>query len=949
MLTESVILTALPAGIDRDEGVARVTCFVTLRASGTEDVLDAAPSFLDWPDVLSRALERLVVEVDGAGELPTRVVSAPPDSGLWRALFPPSTPVIPHEQERFTQRPLASYAGRTLHDHAVDVLAAAAAASPSATPRSPDTLARLAAADEAWGRMVGYDPIRRGDDTPPTTEERADLADRFSRPLAGRLDDQVAEVLQRAAREAARRLDTETGNLIDVNGDFVPVLGTSGAVVDELARFILFHHRPEAPPTPLPDPEQLRRDLDFHRIQTAVGGYGFLLRRLGLAVDLVVPLDAVPPDLELLRIVEPDVDLPQVSTPWTAYGFAGPDGEPAFWPAPRPEPVGERIAHGLLDLTFGERYGLAQVDVDSATSKVLNAALATTAHAHFPRPPGGVDTDAPPALRSTGIALFQDRRAEALHARLARGHNVSVGLAAGDRPVLYAEDVTRGFRLDVFEEREDGRWRSLHWRRGRYVTVAGAAGALDEEVVDEGHTQLAVGERAQPPGTPADPTAALYLHESIARWEGWSLSAPRPGLAMTRSPHAPSDDDPDTQPVPDRNEALPDGVPLEVTFRTAGGLPRLRVGGAYRLRARAVDLAGDGPTLGEADALLDGFAAAGEAVPTAPGEREGPLEFTRFDPLQAPPVVLRRPVTEGESVEHVVVRSDHDVSAEEYAAANGGEPDAERHVVPSKVAVQDAELLRCFDDAIGRRDPAAAARAYAVALREAGTLDSAVVWDPDLGAERPLDGIEVVPPQADDPNSGYVIHTEEEVEVPYLPDPWSARRQLRRPARRGSRHRRADRRRRHVGDHSGPATPRSAAATRRAHRRLGRARSVVDGPPTAPARRRGRRTAGVGGGVARAHGRAAQGDAGGRADQLGTGREPTRRARRVAGGDATGGVVRRRPGPVRPARPDGAALGRHAGAHRAAGARPAAAAPCPGRHRPARPARARGDVDAGHR
>ena len=75
MLTESVILTALPAGVDRDQGVARVTCFVTLRASGDEDVLDAASSFLDWPDVLSRALERLVVEVDGAGELPTRVVS----------------------------------------------------------------------------------------------------------------------------------------------------------------------------------------------------------------------------------------------------------------------------------------------------------------------------------------------------------------------------------------------------------------------------------------------------------------------------------------------------------------------------------------------------------------------------------------------------------------------------------------------------------------------------------------------------------------------------------------------------------------------------------------------------------------------------------------------------------------------------------------------------------
>ena len=593
--------------------------------------------------------------------------------------------------------------GARLHDHAVELLADAAAASPSATPRSPDTLVRLVAADDAWGRMLGYDPIRRGDDAPPSTEERAALADRFSRPLAGQLDDRVEQILRSAAREAARRLDTEAGTVIDVDGDYVPVLGTSGAIADELARFIVFHHRPEAPPTPLPDPEQLRRDLDFHRIQTAVGGYRFLLRRLGLAVDLVVPLDAVPPDLELLRIVEPDVDLPSVSTPWTAYAFAGPDGEPAFWPAPRPEPVGERIAHGLLDLTFGERYGLAQVDVDSAASKVLNAALATTAHAHFPRPPGRRRHGC-----ATGPAVDGDRTVPGPSCGGAarpsgwRGHNASVGLAAGDRPVLYAEDVTRGYRLDVLEEREDGRWRSLHWRRGRYVTVADAAGALDEEVVDEGHTQLAVGERAQPPGTPADPTAALYLHESMARWEGWSLSAPRPGLAMTRSPHAPSDDDPATQPVPDRNEALPDGVPLEITFRAAGGLPRLRVGGAYRLRARAVDLAGDGPTLAEADVVLEGLAAAGEPVPTAPGEREGPLEFTRFEPLHAPPVVLRRPITEGESVEHVVVRSDHDVSAGEYAAANGGDPDAER----AHRAVQGRHAGRRTDALLRRGDRA---------------------------------------------------------------------------------------------------------------------------------------------------------------------------------------------------------------------------------------------------
>ena len=185
--------------------------------------------------------------------------------------------------------------------------------------------------------------------------------------------------------------------------------------------------------------------------------------------------------------------------------------------------------------------------------------------------------------------------------------------------------------------------------------------------------------------------------------------------------------------------------------------------------------------------------------------------------------------------------------------------------------------------------------------------------------------------------------------MPYLPDPWS----------RGAcfvglpgvarRHRRADRCRRHDGDRGGRAAPRSAATARRAHRRLGRARSVVEGPPAAPARRRGRWSPRVGGGLARAHGRTAQGGAGRRAHQLGAGRASPRRARRMASGDATGGVVRRRRCPVRPARPHRAALGRHAGAHRAVGARPAATAPCAGRHRAARPARARGDVDPARR
>ena len=163
------------------------------------------------------------------------------------------------------------------------------------------------------------------------------------------------------------------------------------------------------------------------------------------------------------------------------------------------------------------------------------------------------------------------------------------------------------------------------------------------------------------------------------------------------------------------------------------------------MRARAVDLAGNGPTITEADALLGAFDAAGVPQPVLPQRR--PFEFRRFDPLAAPAVVPRRTDTEGESVEHAVLRSDHDVSAPDYAADTGYAATTERHVAPAKAALQDAELLGCFDAAIGSGDPGAVQAAYTVALRESGRLG-------EVGG-------------------GEVVRPEEQLELPYLPDPWS--------------------------------------------------------------------------------------------------------------------------------------------------------------------------------
>jgi len=158
---------------------------------------------------------------------------------------------------------------------------------------------------------------------------------------------------------------------------------------------------------------------------------------------------------------------------------------------------------------------------------------------------------------------------------------------------------------------------------------------------------------------------------------------------------------------------------------------------AIHVRARAVDLAGHGPTLDDADAILAAIEGAGDPPPVLP-QRGEPFAFDRFDPIPAPQVVALLPDTEGESLFHIPIRSDHDRTTSQYAADTGYAADAQRHIAPPKASLQDTELSGCFDHAIGSGDPTKIADAYAVATREAGRLDE--------------------------------LHGEAQLEVPYLPD-----------------------------------------------------------------------------------------------------------------------------------------------------------------------------------
>jgi hypothetical protein len=188
----------------------------------------------------------------------------------------------------------------------------------------------------------------------------------------------------------------------------------------------------------------------------------------------------------------------------------------------------------------------------------------------------------------------------------------------------------------------------------------------------------------------------LYHPEEVFAWDGWSLVAPRPGKTLNTNVAAPDPlvDRPPNNPGPDFNARFHfDHLP--------GSLPSLRYGTGYRFRARTVDLAGNSLPAESPDAQ----------------HATAEIKYGRFEPLQAPPVLLRTPRGPGESMETVALRSNFDVAPSPATT--------DRHLVPGKVAQLTVEQHGALD-VVHPSDPAKRALdvgAYVeLANRDAATL-----------------------------------------------------------------------------------------------------------------------------------------------------------------------------------------------------------------------------------
>lgn len=683
MADESVVWTVLPNGID-DDGRLKATIFVSPRlvAGGGSRPLSSYDSFANWPKALAEL--KFVVEVEGVGgsdaQRDPRVAEADPQA--WALVFGGDVGVIDREFKDLSTRVVRSFPADEVARNVLGLYHDIAVDHPSSFP-------------------------------PVTTGPLADLAGDIGN---------IGNAREKEYKRLDAMLDAEASQIAEGRrGRYLPRSAIPAGQRRRMAflQTYRFYDRfrngvsarpPEGPidPAAVPPPPKPPA-FDFHTYVAALGDYPFLLRTLGLAIDVVIDPDPAYAGDHRLRLHVEGNPQPWMTTeaarPWLNYEW-----EDRFF-LPRPRSKERDIRDGQLNLP-SDFFAVHQIDIDGSAMKTLNVAASALNVANklaVTQPSMTPDELALPALRSTGFTIVKNDRAEAVVASFdhAVGHDAN---EKADAPAnLFAEDVIRGYRLDV-EAKTSGRFLSLCERVGDYVMHTPAGEVPIAVPPDEGYVK-----GSSTTSVPDD--EELYLHEAVASWAGWSLVAHRPGQTVNRE-----------EELAEEPQEIDPGVPLVTSFHaTPGSLPRMRYGIPYRFRARVVDLAGNSV---DTRIIGDEYASF-------------PQPFFRWEPVPSPAVIPRRPYSEGESQLRMVIRSTLDVDTAGYvalprienlnghtAAETAYQVANERWLAAPKTSQQMAEYHGVFDAAIGKgAAPAAVDAAFDLASREAGVLPEEVPGD----------------------------------------------------------------------------------------------------------------------------------------------------------------------------------------------------------------------------
>ncbi len=747
------IWTVLPNGYaDRERGVVKLSLVVSLRLATDSGRLGDLPGLLDWPAQV-RVFDTVNVLVDGGpSPVEATVVSNPPRSELWQALFKPDTPVqlegggevsdLDGVGSSVLFKPVTR-ALRGIYERSTATGPAARAAADSPLGTALSGLARWSYGSSANGNGKAAARALAPTADAGVRDEVATLLDPTAATTATL--ERAAELLRAQGLADAATVVPLVAVLRRLRGAVAPA-GAGAAA-----------RRGKAPVPGRLDGTRTADQADFHQILGMISAHPALAVPLGLRIDLTMPLPAGTHRLQVIGLpLQISGGVPQsnvVADPATGrFVMATQQGAPT------------EIVNGMLDLRpdgrGAEKYVVTTMDVVGMTQQLDTLARSVT--------PGA--QPALPARRNVGITIAQvDRRATTVAHTVARGALLAQGFGKPDsidtaqratgahgEVELFADDVTAGYRVDV--RTDGGEWRSLMRRLITYrvgETISRASTPITLTADDEGvlDPMVAVEQRD------AEGNPLLEVGEDFLTFDGYSLVAKRPGPSLSTGP-----DGRVIMEVPQRQSSPRHPLAMEVAVKP-GTVPRLRYGSTYEFRCRAVDLAGNSI----APELCD------------PGLVSTPVVYKRLDAVPAPYLQLRAPLTAGESLLQLVVRS-----------TGTGEPiggTCERHLAAPRAWQHLAELHGHFDAAMGPRATAEdRERMLALGALEAGSFLDPLVPDPADPTRRiPARGIRVAV-NADDPKppagsleglvrgqplpaGEYVVHDNDNPHLPYLGDP----------------------------------------------------------------------------------------------------------------------------------------------------------------------------------
>lgn len=703
-MKQKIIITALPNGISNSRSpIWKLSAAISLQVEEANTTLQNVPDMLNWPELLKNT--KFIVQLNGTN-VEAKVVSKPADATLWKNLFYPSVKVKSFVQENLADKVIASYPVKHILSYVKGIVEHTGKKFSTDLPDS-----NFYTENQVFTAVSDYDVAP----FPRKGREKIKLERLSINKQAGK---RVKSVLEK--------------------NKFYPLSPTANPTSD-FAQAKNFHG--------LYDSKEIKNfkqvappDFEFHDILSIISNYPQLQRRLGLIVDLeITPPSGITliPDKPNIRIIPSGINFTTSTTfvcPATAYTKTN----NGFYPMPA---SGSVIENGFLKIN-SDAFTVFQVDTDGAALKICqqmdalqlkkakhifyaandnmpNAAAIPIYNNEMPRKEGL------PSHRTAGIAVAMNGMAANLHNKFQRMNQLGTQLKTGatapagvsgnnaswvlPTEILMADDITLGYRMDVQTEDKPGKWFSLHKRNNKYsyLNNAGSQIEIPGTETDEGFIQVSASEEKTETGT------QLKVGEAIARWEGWSLSVPRPGSALN---------DPllDKQEVYDKTKAgnsekekAKYNTPANADFRLnvkpeidKGSLPMLRFGKKYSIRIRTVDLAGNSVDL----------TAQSESPATTVMNN---IRYMRYEPVDAPFLVLGNIVKDGESAEVMAIRSNEGLTPEQFENANidskynkAYNPDSVRHVKPPRTTVEMATTHGMLDKGFGINNKATASAIY---------------------------------------------------------------------------------------------------------------------------------------------------------------------------------------------------------------------------------------------